>query len=77
LEDIVSYISADNPRAALWVAQRIEKRVADLADFPDSGRMGRGAIRELVITQTPYIAMYRHRGDLVEIVRITHGARDR
>jgi toxin ParE1/3/4 len=70
------YIATDNPRAAARVVERIQTAVRLLGDLPHSGRPGgwRGT-RELVIPGTPYIVPYRAKGDLVEILRIFHGAR--
>jgi plasmid stabilization system protein ParE len=39
------------------------------------GRPGRiSGTRELVITGTPFVAVYRVRADAVEILRFLHGA---
>ena len=45
--------------------------------FPNRGRTGRIAgTRELVFGPLPYIAVYRVTEDIVEILRIYHGAQD-
>ncbi len=75
LDDIAAYIALDNPKAALDTVRRIGEAVAGLSFFPRIGRQGRDdATRELVIGDTPYIAVYRLR-DRVEILSIYHGAR--
>jgi toxin ParE1/3/4 len=57
---------------------RVEQRVARLADFPFSGRHSRQPnIRELVIFGTPYIAVYRVRGAQIEILRFFHASQRR
>jgi len=72
---IFDFIEADNPRAAVAIDDRIETRVEDLAQFPEMGRTGRiEGTRELVISDTPYIAAYRVTGDTVRIPRVLHGA---
>jgi toxin ParE1/3/4 len=44
--------------------------------MPHRGRPGRWpGTRELVIPRTPYIVPYRVQGDLIEILRVFHGAR--
>lgn len=49
--------------------------VRRLHDFPESGRPGRVAgTRELVITETPYVAAYHVSGETVRILRVLHGA---
>jgi len=46
-----------------------------LENFPELGRTGRKPdTRELVFTGLPYLAIYRIRGEAVEILRILHGA---
>jgi toxin ParE1/3/4 len=58
------------------VAQHIREAVAILRDYPAAGRPGRVPnTRELTITSTPYILPYRVRGEMVEILRVLHGAR--
>jgi addiction module RelE/StbE family toxin len=76
--EIHGYIAADNPRAAARVVERIQTAVRLLRGLPHRGRPGRWrGTRELVIPGTPYIAPYLVRGDLVEILRVFHGARRR
>jgi toxin ParE1/3/4 len=59
-DEIFDYIEADNPRAAVAVDELISRQVQLLAQFPEGGRIGRvEGTRELVISQTPYIAAYR------------------
>lgn len=41
LNNIALYIAEDNPVAALEMVTLIQKRVANLADFPYIGREGR------------------------------------
>jgi toxin ParE1/3/4 len=73
---IVDYLLEVNPTAAVDTEQRIIEAIGQLADFPGLGRPGRVAgSRELVITGTPYIAVYRVRRDAIEILRMLHGAR--
>jgi toxin ParE1/3/4 len=54
----------------------ITRAVEQLANFPEMGRPGRAfGTRELVIQSTPYIAAYRLKGSIVEVVALLHGAR--
>ena len=51
--------------------------VGSLEKFPHRGRIGRKAeTRELVIPNLPYVAIYRVRGSIVEVIRVLHGAQD-
>jgi toxin ParE1/3/4 len=50
----------------------------DLEEFPRLGRTGdRAGARELVVARTPYILVYPIGGDVIEIVRVLHGAQRR
>ena len=75
LRHIRRHIAKDKPAAARQVARRIQEAARLLADYPEIGRTGRVAdTRELVITDTPYIAAYQVAGDAVLILRVLHGA---
>lgn len=76
LVEIRKYIATDNPGAACNVAERIKKEVANLKEHSSMGRPGRvEGTRELIISGFPYIIPYRVRNDVVEILRVLHGAR--
>jgi addiction module RelE/StbE family toxin len=58
------------------VALSITERIEGLTRFPEQGRTGRkSGTRELVLTDLPYVVVYRLGGDSIEILRILHGAR--
>jgi toxin ParE1/3/4 len=68
------YIAHDNPAAAERQVQRVLAAVGGLPRFPEIGRPGRRAgTRELVVSRTPYIAAYRLRGEIIEVLRVMHG----
>ena len=74
-EDIVEYIAADNPIAAIEQGDEIEEQIFLLTSHPKIGRPGRvKGTRDLVIVRTPYIAAYRIKGKTIQILRILHGA---
>jgi addiction module RelE/StbE family toxin len=73
LRRIARYIEIDNPTAARAVVERVLERCADLADFPQQGRPAERGRRELVVTGTPYLAVYRIVGDEVQVLRVVHG----
>ncbi|MFN3363544.1 MAG: type II toxin-antitoxin system RelE/ParE family toxin [Allorhizobium sp.] len=77
LEAIQDYIADRRPAAATHLAKRIfDQTKALLAKNPNVGRLGRvSGTRELVVSRTPYIVVYRV-GARVEILAIIHGARD-
>ena len=73
---ILDYIAADSVRAALAVDERIAVSVDRLRQFPRSGRKGRvNGTLELVMPNTPYVAVYAIIQDEVRILRVLHGAR--
>ena len=75
LDDIAAYIALDNPTAAENTVRRIVEAVAGLSFYPRIGREGRvEGTRELVISGTPFIAVYRLR-ERIEILSVYHGAR--
>ena len=81
MSELVAYIAADNPAAALRVVGRIEEAGERLAEMA-IGRRGRvSGTYEVPVRRLPYIIAYalrpQPRGDeLVAILRIIHTARD-
>ncbi|MDG3443780.1 type II toxin-antitoxin system RelE/ParE family toxin [Nitrospirillum amazonense] len=71
----IIYIADRNPTAAVRIGDAVEAAVEQLAQYPRSGRPGRVAgTQELVVTDTPYIVVYRIRSNTVVILRVLHGA---
>lgn len=73
----IDYIAERNPRAAIDQGDRIEEQVDQLLDHPEMGRPGRvDGTRELVISGTPFIVVYRFkpRAKRLELIRLLHGA---
>ncbi len=65
----------DAPGTARRVALATYESVNSLVRFPHRGRPGRKQqTRELVLPHLPYLVIYRIREDIIEIVRILHGA---
>jgi toxin ParE1/3/4 len=76
LEDLRRYIERDDPGSAAVIADRLLNAVETLRDFPRRGRPGsETGTRELVVARTPYIVIYQIADEVVEILRIIHGAR--
>lgn len=72
----IDYIAQENPLAAARIDEDIERQVDLLATHPLIGRPGRRrGTRELVISRTPFIVIYRVTARRVEILRVLHGAR--
>jgi len=72
----LDYIAQDNPSAAIEQGDKVAGHVGKLADYPKLGRVGRKkGTRELVISGTPFIVVYRIQGEeTVQILRLLHGA---
>lgn len=73
----IDYIGQRNPRAALDAGDRIRAAIRLLGQHPAIGRCGRrGGTRELVVSGTPFLVVYRVEGDVITILRLFHGAQD-
>ena len=74
-ENTINYIAKDSLTAALSQLDEIEGQTDRLADYPKLGRPGRvKGTRELVVNRTPFIVVYRIKGEMVQILRVLHGA---
>ncbi|MEN9763916.1 MAG: hypothetical protein RI906_3742 [Pseudomonadota bacterium] len=74
VDEIASFIAKDNPARATSFVLELKDAVAKLQSHPGMGRAGRvPGTRELVLHKN-YIAIYRVRGDDVEILRLHHVA---
>ena len=75
VDEIAGYIAQDNPKRATSFVVELQEAVTKLQVHPGMGRVGRvPGTRELVLHKN-YIAIYRVRGDGVEILRLHHAAR--
>jgi toxin ParE1/3/4 len=80
IEDLTSlraYIAEDDPAAARGVVLHIMHNIEQLLpNNPQMGRPGRvPGTRELVIPKTPFIVPYRLQRNVIQILRVYHGAR--
>ena len=80
LSEAITFIAADNPDAALALADKIEKSLDDLASHPRMGRVPddpnlmQMGYRYLVVEN--YLIFYVVEARVVIIHRILHGARN-
>ena len=76
LDEIAGFIAKDNPARATSFVLELQAAVTKLQAHPGMGRAGRiPGTRELVLHKN-YIAIYRVRGDDVEILRLHHVAQN-
>jgi len=76
-ESAIQHILKENPTAARRISRIIYDGIGALARFPRRGRTGRvEGTRELVFAPLPFVAVYRVKGEFVEVVRILHGAQE-
>jgi toxin ParE1/3/4 len=76
VDEIADFIAKDNPTRATSFVLELQAAVTQLQAHPGMGRAGRvPGTRELVLHKN-YIAIYRVRGDDVEILRLHHAARN-
>jgi toxin ParE1/3/4 len=76
LRDAGDFIALDNPTAADRMADRVKEAVEYLIQYPNIGRSGRvRGTRELIISGTPLIVVYRIKTPAIEILRVLHHAR--
>ncbi|MGE5608385.1 MAG: type II toxin-antitoxin system RelE/ParE family toxin [Bacillota bacterium] len=77
LSEITDFIARDNVDAALRFLDEIDNILKKLADFPGLGRsrdeLGPG-LRSFPAGN--YVLFYRVTADVVDLVRVLHGARD-
>lgn len=75
IAQIYDYVAQFNPAAAMRLAVRLYEAAGELDVFPHRGRpTGKPNRRELTVVP-PYILTYEVRADLVEVLRVRHGAR--
>ena len=78
LAEVKQYIEQENPTAAREVASRLMNVVKTLSDFPDMAPAGREeGTRELVVSNLPYVFVYRVEVDRILILMLFHTSQAR
>jgi len=81
LDEIINYISQDNPRTALVIMEKIISKINTLAHFPYKG----GYVPELLarnikdfrkISETPWNIYYKINGNIVNVLAIIDSRRN-
>lgn len=79
-KEIIDYVLADNPSAAISIADKIEKHLQHLKNNPQLGRVPndeellRLGYRYLVVLD--YLIFYKMEEKSIVVYRIIHGARN-
>ena len=80
IEDIVRYISIDDPDQALRFGRFLIYHASGLAQLPERGRVvsefDDDSIRELIVKRYRIVYRLNHNQRSVEIIRFWHAARD-
>jgi toxin ParE1/3/4 len=67
------YIGLENQDAAREIASRIVEATERVIQFPEVGRPGRvSGTRELVVSGTQYLIVYRLKKNAVHFLRVLH-----
>ncbi len=78
LQNLSDYLKDHHPHYRQPTVRRVYAAVQSLKEWPHRGRAGREeGTRELLFPPLPYIAVYRVKGQSVEVLRIYHGAQER
>jgi plasmid stabilization system protein ParE len=79
LQDIVRYISFDDPSRALRFGRFLIQHTKGLAQFPERGRIvpefGDDAIREIIVRNYRIVYRLNHDKRLIEVIRFWHAGR--
>jgi toxin ParE1/3/4 len=78
LQHIGDYLKEHHPRYRQPTLRKLYESISGLKHRPLLGRPGcEDGTRELLFPPMPYIAIYRIRQDVIEVLRIYHTAQDR
>jgi plasmid stabilization system protein ParE len=78
LEHISNYLKDRDPHDRQPTLRKEYEAIRSLKESPHRGRLGReDRTRELLFPPMPYVAVYRVRENMIEVLRIYHAAQDR
>lgn len=70
---LIDHIVQENPKAAIEQDNRIDVHTDRLVSNPEIGRAGRKhGTRELVISRTHFIVVYRIKAERIVVLRVLH-----
>jgi toxin ParE1/3/4 len=78
LQAAVEHVAEDDPVVAWRMHDRVMERAEQLGRFPELGPEGeQPGTRVLVITETPYVMVYRVRAESIRIAAVWHTRQSR
>jgi toxin ParE1/3/4 len=78
LQHIHEYLRDHHPLYRQPTMRKLYDAVRSLKASPNRGRPGREhGTREILFAPLPYVAVYRVKKEIIEVLRIYHGAQDR
>ncbi len=78
LQNLSDYLKDHHPHYRQPTMRKVYAAIQSLKEWPHRGRAGREeGTRELLFPPLPYIAVYRVKGQSIEVLRIYHGAQER
>jgi addiction module RelE/StbE family toxin len=81
IQEIVDYISEDNPSVALGILDKIENRINSLKEYPERGRVVPELLNHNIIDyheliETPWRIIYKIVGTDIFVLTIIDGRRN-
>ena len=78
LQHVSDYLKDHHPHYRQPTMRKVYAAIQSLREWPHRGRVGREeGTRELLFPPLPYIAVYRVKEQIIEVLRIFHGAQGR
>jgi toxin ParE1/3/4 len=78
LQHVSNYLRHHHPHYRQPTIRKMYAAIQSLKEWPHRGRLGREeGTRELLFPPLPYIAVYRVKGQSIEVLRIYHGVQER
>ena len=78
LKHLSDYLQEHYPQYRHPTLRKVYAAIQSLREWPHRGRVGREeGTRELLFPPLPYIAVYRVKEQIIEVLRIFHGAQGR
>ena len=78
LQHIADYLNQHHPHYRQPTLRKLYETIRSLKDSPFRGRPGsQQGTREIVFPPLPYVAVYRIQQQVIEVLRIYHGAQER